>query len=251
MALRPPAAGCPCSKSPQAANPARVARVPCRIPSAILEGKPASPNLLLLLLTNEPCSVDFGPSRCGPRPLFAMKKIEAIIQPFKLEEVRQALIDLGIDGMTVTEVKGYGRQKGHTEIYRGSEYTVEFVPKVKVEVVLADRPPGGGGHGRGGQSGQDRQNRGWQGVCTRHRGGDPHPDGRDRRAGPLTARVPVGGLEAGQRCDRRLIACSPVARPLASRLGPSTFFCRRRRTRREQGACWPKRGDDSTIRPRG
>jgi nitrogen regulatory protein P-II 1 len=72
-------------------------------------------------------------------PLTAMKKIEAIIKPFKLEEVRQALIDLGIDGMTVTEVKGYGRQKGHTEIYRGSEYTVEFVPKVKVEVVLADR----------------------------------------------------------------------------------------------------------------
>jgi nitrogen regulatory protein P-II 1 len=67
-----------------------------------------------------------------------MKKIEAIIKPFKLEEVKEALSDLGIEGMTVTEVKGFGRQKGHTEIYRGSEYTVDFLPKIKVEVVLAD-----------------------------------------------------------------------------------------------------------------
>jgi nitrogen regulatory protein P-II 1 len=70
-------------------------------------------------------------------PLF-MKKLEAIIKPFKLEEVKEALAELGIEGMTVTEVKGFGRQKGHTEIYRGSEYTVDFLPKVKVEVVLAD-----------------------------------------------------------------------------------------------------------------
>ena len=67
-----------------------------------------------------------------------MKKIEAIIKPFKLEEVKEALSDLGIEGMTVSEVKGFGRQKGHTEIYRGSEYTVDFLPKIKVEVVLAD-----------------------------------------------------------------------------------------------------------------
>jgi nitrogen regulatory protein PII len=67
-----------------------------------------------------------------------MKKIEAIIKPFKLEEVKEALSDLGIEGMTVTEVKGFGRQKGHTEIYRGSEYTVDFLPKIKVEVVLGD-----------------------------------------------------------------------------------------------------------------
>ncbi|HYR58563.1 MAG TPA: P-II family nitrogen regulator [Chthoniobacteraceae bacterium] len=67
-----------------------------------------------------------------------MKKIEAIIKPFKLEEVKEALADVGIEGMTVTEVKGFGRQKGHTEIYRGSEYTVDFLPKIKVEVVLAD-----------------------------------------------------------------------------------------------------------------
>jgi nitrogen regulatory protein P-II 1 len=67
-----------------------------------------------------------------------MKKIEAIIKPFKLEEVKDALSELGIEGMTVTEVKGFGRQKGHTEIYRGSEYTVDFLPKIKLELVLAD-----------------------------------------------------------------------------------------------------------------
>jgi len=67
-----------------------------------------------------------------------MKKIEAIIKPFKLDDVKEALATLGIEGMTVTEVKGFGRQKGHTEIYRGSEYTVDFLPKIKVEVVLGD-----------------------------------------------------------------------------------------------------------------
>ncbi len=67
-----------------------------------------------------------------------MKKIEAIIKPFKLEEVKDALHELGIQGMTVTEVKGFGRQKGHTEIYRGSEYTVDFLPKLKIEIVITD-----------------------------------------------------------------------------------------------------------------
>jgi len=67
-----------------------------------------------------------------------MKKIEAIIKPFKLEEVKSALAELGIQGLTVSEVKGFGRQKGHTEIYRGSEYAVDFLPKIKIEVVLAD-----------------------------------------------------------------------------------------------------------------
>lgn len=67
-----------------------------------------------------------------------MKKIEAIIKPFKVEEVKEALNEIGIEGMTVTEVKGFGRQKGHTEIYRGSEYTVDFLPKIKIEIVLAD-----------------------------------------------------------------------------------------------------------------
>jgi nitrogen regulatory protein PII len=67
-----------------------------------------------------------------------MKKVEAIIKPFKLEEVKDSLGEIGIEGMTVSEVKGFGRQKGHTEIYRGSEYTVDFLPKIKLELVLAD-----------------------------------------------------------------------------------------------------------------
>ena len=67
-----------------------------------------------------------------------MKKIEAIIKPFKLEEVKDALSEIGIEGMTVSEVKGFGRQKGHTEIYRGSEYTVDFLPKIKIEIVISD-----------------------------------------------------------------------------------------------------------------
>jgi nitrogen regulatory protein P-II 1 len=67
-----------------------------------------------------------------------MKKIEAIIKPFKLEEVKESLASQGVEGMTVTEVKGFGRQKGHTEIYRGSEYTVDFLPKIKLEIVVTD-----------------------------------------------------------------------------------------------------------------
>ena len=67
-----------------------------------------------------------------------MKKIEAIIKPFKMEDVKEALAEVGIEGMTVSEVKGFGRQKGHTEIYRGSEYTVDFLPKIKIELVLGD-----------------------------------------------------------------------------------------------------------------
>ena len=67
-----------------------------------------------------------------------MKKIEAIIKPFKLDEVREALSDVGITGLTVTEVKGFGRQKGHTELYRGAEYVVDFLPKIKVEIVIGD-----------------------------------------------------------------------------------------------------------------
>jgi len=68
-----------------------------------------------------------------------MKKIEAVIKPFKLDEVREALSEVGVTGLTVTEVKGFGRQKGHTELYRGAEYVVDFLPKVKVEVVVADK----------------------------------------------------------------------------------------------------------------
>ena len=67
-----------------------------------------------------------------------MKKIEAIIKPFKLDEVREALAEVGVNGLTVTEVKGFGRQKGHTELYRGAEYVVDFLPKIRVEMVVAD-----------------------------------------------------------------------------------------------------------------
>ena len=67
-----------------------------------------------------------------------MKKIEAIIKPFKLDDVREALSDIGVNGLTVTEVKGFGRQKGHTELYRGAEYVVDFLPKIKLELVVAD-----------------------------------------------------------------------------------------------------------------
>lgn len=68
-----------------------------------------------------------------------MKKIEAIIKPFKLEEVKDALAEIGIEGMTISEVKGFGRQKGHTELYRGSEYTVDFLPKIKLDIVVANQ----------------------------------------------------------------------------------------------------------------
>ena len=67
-----------------------------------------------------------------------MKKIEAVVKPFKLDEVREALAEVGVTGLTVTEVKGFGRQKGHTELYRGAEYVVDFLPKVKIEVVVTD-----------------------------------------------------------------------------------------------------------------
>jgi nitrogen regulatory protein P-II 1 len=67
-----------------------------------------------------------------------MKKVEAVIKPFKLDEVREALSEIGVTGLTVTEVKGFGRQKGHTELYRGAEYVVDFLPKVKVEVIISD-----------------------------------------------------------------------------------------------------------------
>src|SRR5947209_2460757 len=75
---------------------------------------------------------------CGGRERQAMKKVEAIIKPFKLDEVKEALHEVGIKGITVTEAKGFGRQKGHTELYRGAEYVVDFLPKVKIEVVMED-----------------------------------------------------------------------------------------------------------------
>jgi nitrogen regulatory protein P-II 1 len=83
-------------------------------------------------------SIAHAPVSRRRRNRMPMKKIEAIIKPFKLEEVKEALAGVGVQGLTVSEVKGFGRQKGHTEIYRGSEYTVDFLPKIKIEVVLAD-----------------------------------------------------------------------------------------------------------------
>src|ERR1700687_1665097 len=90
----------------------------------------------------KPGGINLRPGKSGKQPLRGepkiMKKVEAIIKPFKLEEVKDALGDIGIEGRTVSEVKGFGRQKGHTEIYRGSEYTVDFLPKIKIELVVAD-----------------------------------------------------------------------------------------------------------------
>ncbi len=89
--------------------------------------------------TEKPASVPLaGLFKPFSRTEYIMKKIEAIIKPFKLDDVREALTELGITGMTVSEVKGFGRQKGHTEIYRGAEYAVDFLPKVKIELVVAD-----------------------------------------------------------------------------------------------------------------
>ncbi len=79
-----------------------------------------------------------GLSAGSPKDGDAMKKIEAIIKPFKLDEVKNALHEVGVTGMTVSEVKGFGRQKGHTEVYRGAEYVIDFLPKIKIEVVLDD-----------------------------------------------------------------------------------------------------------------
>jgi nitrogen regulatory protein PII len=108
-----------------------------------------------------------------------MKKIEAVVKPFKLDEVREALSEIGVSGLTVTEVKGFGRQKGHTELYRGAEYVVDFLPKVKVEVVVADAML---------EKAMDanRQDRRRQDFRLRRGPGGPHPhrrDGRGRRLG--------------------------------------------------------------------
>ena len=92
------------------------------------------PGLARSLLTTCRLNLSKGP----PGDAIAMKKIEAIIKPFKLDEVKEALQEVGLQGITVTEAKGFGRQKGHTELYRGAEYVVDFLPKVKIEVVLAD-----------------------------------------------------------------------------------------------------------------
>ena len=113
-----------------------------------------------------------------------MKLVTAIIKPFKIDEVRDALLKIGVHGMTVTEVKGYGRQKGHTEIYRGAEYAVNFLPKMRIEVAVASEQVDQVvvGHER---SGEDRQDRRRQDLCHPDRPGSTHPDRRDRCRCPL------------------------------------------------------------------
>ena len=96
-----------------------------------------------------------------------MKKIEAIIKPFKLDEVKEALQEAGIQGITVLEAKGFGRQKGHTELYRGAEYVVDFLPKVKIEVVVSDENLRSGGRGDP-RRGPDGPHRRWQDICIPH-----------------------------------------------------------------------------------
>ena len=113
-----------------------------------------------------------------------MKKIEAIIKPFKLDEVKEALQEVGLQGITVTEAKGFGRQKGHTELYRGAEYVVDFLPKVKVEVVVADEHVEGGDR-RHPQGRADRPHRRRQDFRLQRRGSRPHPHRRNRRGRDL------------------------------------------------------------------
>ena len=109
-----------------------------------------------------------------------MKKIEAIIKPFKLDDVREALNEVDIQGMTISEVKGYGRQKGHKEVYRGAEYVVDFIPKLKIEIVVesdqaeqvVEKNPG---------CRQYRENRRWKDFCLSYRRSDPGADGGNRQ----------------------------------------------------------------------
>jgi hypothetical protein len=115
-----------------------------------------------------------------------MKIVMAIIKPFKLDEVRDALTGIGVHGMTVTEVKGYGRQKGHTEIYRGAEYAVSFLPKLKVEVAVAVNQAEK--VKRDHRRGQDRPDRGRQDLPFRPRTGGAHPHRRNRRRGAVSVR---------------------------------------------------------------
>ena len=114
-----------------------------------------------------------------------MKKIEAIVKPFKLDEVREALSAIGVTGLTVTEVKGFGRQKGHTELYRGAEYVVDFLPKVKVEVVVADKLVDVGDRSHH-QIRAHRQDRRREDIRDQRRAGHSDPHRRDGRGCCLT-----------------------------------------------------------------
>ena len=118
-----------------------------------------------------------------------MKIVMAIIKPFKLDEVRDALTALGVHGLTVTEVKGYGRQKGHTEIYRGAEYAVSFLPKIKIEVAVADRPGRQGRSTRSRAAAKTGQIGDGKIFVIADRAGRAHPHRRDRRRRALSSRI--------------------------------------------------------------
>ena len=113
-----------------------------------------------------------------------MKLVTAIIKPFKLDEVREALSAIGVQGITVTEVKGFGRQKGHTELYRGAEYVVDFLPKVKIEAAIKTRAPRPGHRGHR-EERQHREDRRREDLRLRTRAGRAHPYRRDRRGRTL------------------------------------------------------------------
>ena len=121
-----------------------------------------------------------------------MKQITCVIKPFKLDEVREALAEVNVTGLTVTEVKGFGRQKGHTELYRGAEYVVDFLPKVKIEVVVDDAHDRAGGR-RHHQGCPHRQDRRRQDLRAGSRAGDPHPH---RRTGRTRSESPASALPA-------------------------------------------------------
>ena len=123
-----------------------------------------------------------------------MKKIEAVIKPFKLDEVKDALHEIGLQGLTVTEAKGFGRQKGHTELYRGAEYVVDFLPKVKIEIVLKDSLVERAARRRGDRRGRaHRSHRRRQDIHHLGRGGDPHPHRRTRRRSRLKRQRRIQG----------------------------------------------------------
>ena len=117
-----------------------------------------------------------------------MKMVTAIVKPFKLDEVREALSAIGVQGVTVTEVKGFGRQKGHTELYRGAEYVVDFLPKVKIEAAVDDAIVDRVDRGDRGR-GAHRQDRRRQDLRLDARAGRPHPHRRDRQGRALTPRT--------------------------------------------------------------
>ena len=115
-----------------------------------------------------------------------MKKVEAIIKPFKLDEVKEALSAIGVQGLTVSEIKGFGRQKGHTELYRGAEYVVDFLPKVKLEIIAPDEQSDRHRR-RDREVRQDRPDRRWQDLRAADRGSDPHSHRRTRQRRHLTS----------------------------------------------------------------